>query len=89
MLKVKVKVKDKKFSIPVPYAILNVAGLIVTSKRINRIINKAIEKDGSKFIFPEIDRKDLKPLLQAISEYRGVTLVETKLKDGTEVVVRL
>jgi hypothetical protein len=89
MLKVKVKVKDKKFSIPVPYALLNVAGLIVTSKRMNRFINKAIEKDGGKFVFPEIDRKDLKPLLEAISDYRGVTLVDTKLKDGTEVVVRL
>lgn len=89
MLKVKVKVKDKKFSIPVPYAILNAAGLVITSKRINRFINKAIEKDGSKFVFPEIDRKDLKLLLEAISDYRGVTLVDTKLKDGTEVVVKL
>ncbi|MEN8702251.1 hypothetical protein [Bacillus infantis] len=89
MLKVKVKAKDKKFSIPVPYVLLNVAGLIVTSKRMNRFINKAIEKDGSKFVFPEIDRKDLKQLLEVISDYRGVTLVDTKLKDGTEVVVRL
>nr|WP_257992904.1 hypothetical protein [Bacillus infantis] len=55
----------------------------------NRFINKAIEKDGSKFVFPEIDRKDLKQLLEVISDYRGVTLVDTKLKDGTEVVVRL
>lgn len=83
------KAKDKKFSIPVPYSLLNVAGLIVTSRRMNRFINKAIEKDGSKFVLPEIDRKDLKPLLKAISDYKGVTLVDTKLKDGTEVVVKL
>ncbi|AKO92924.1 hypothetical protein [Priestia filamentosa] len=89
MLKVKVKVKDKRFSIPVPYTVLNLVSLIVTSKRINRLINKAIEKDGSKFIFPEIERKDLKLLLQGFSKYSGVILVETRLKDGTEVEVKL
>ena len=89
MLKVKVKVKDKRFSIPVPYAVLNLVGLVITSKRMNRLINKAIEKDGSKFSFPEIERKDLKPLLQGLSKHSGVILVETKLKDGTEVEVKL
>lgn len=89
MLKVRVKVKDRKFSIPVPYAVLNLASLIITSKRVNRFINKAIEKDDSKFIFPEIDRKDLKPLLQGLSKYKGLVLVETRLKDGTEVEVKL
>lgn len=89
MLKVKLKVKDKQFSIPVPYAFLHLGSLVITSKRMNRLINKAIEKDGSKFIFPEIDRQDLKPLLQGFSKYSGVILVETKLKDGTEVQVKL
>ena len=89
MLKVKVKVKDKRFSIPVPYTVLNLVSLLITSKRINRLINKAIEKDGSKFIFPEIERKDLKSLLQEFSKHSGVILVETKLKDGTEVEVKL
>lgn len=90
MLKVKVKVKDKRFSVPVPYAFLNLASLIITSKRINDLINKAIEMDGSsKFTFPQLERKDLKPLLQGLSKYRGVILIETKLKDGTEVEVKL
>ncbi|MFB3163550.1 hypothetical protein ABLO26_19545 [Neobacillus sp. 179-J 1A1 HS] len=89
MLKVKVKAKDIRFSIPVPYGVLNLVSLIITSKRITRLINKAIEKDGSKFIFPEIERKDLKPLMQGLSKYSGVILVDTKLKDGTEVEVRL
>jgi hypothetical protein len=89
MLKVKLKVKDKRFSIPVPYGVLNLVSLIITSKKINRLINKAIEKDGSKFIFPEIERKDLKPLLQGLRKHSGVILVETKLKDGTEVELKL
>lgn len=89
MLKVKVKVKDKRIAIPVPYTVLNLVSLIITSKRMNRIINKAIEKDGNKFIFPKIERKDLKPLLKGLSNYKGLILVETKLKDGTEVLVKL
>ncbi|GHI00946.1 hypothetical protein [Neobacillus kokaensis] len=89
MLKVRVKVNDRKFSIPVPYAVLNLASLIITSKRVNRFINKAIEKDDSKFIFPDIDRKDLKPFLHELSRYKGLVLVETRLKDGTEVEVKL
>ncbi|TDL82768.1 hypothetical protein [Peribacillus frigoritolerans] len=89
MLKVRVKVKDKRFSILVPYAVLNLASLIITSKRIIRLLNRAIEKDGSKFIFPEIERKDLKRLLQGFSKHSGVILFETKLKDGTEIEVKL
>lgn len=89
MLRVKLKVKDKRFFIPVPYAVLRFGSLIITSKRINRFINKAIEKDGSKFIFPEIKRKDLIPLLKELSDHRGLILVETKMKDSTEVKVKL
>ncbi|WHZ00947.1 hypothetical protein QNH48_18090 [Neobacillus sp. YX16] len=89
MLKVKVKAKDIRFSIPVPYGVLNLVSYIITSKRINLLINKAIKKDGSKFIFPEIERKDLKPLLQGLSKHSGVILFETKLNDGTEVEVKL
>ncbi|WP_129691597.1 hypothetical protein [Gottfriedia acidiceleris] len=89
MLKVKVKIEGKRFSIPVPYAALNLASLIITSKWLNHLINKAIKKNGNKFNFPEIDRKDLKPLLQGLTKNRGLILVDTKLKDGTEVVVKL
>jgi len=89
MLKVKLKIKGKRFSIPVPNAVLHLGSYILTSKRITTLLNKAIEKDGSKFIFPEIERKELKPLLQGLSMYRGLILVQTKLKDGTEVEVRL
>ncbi|MBS2968125.1 hypothetical protein J9317_05065 [Metabacillus sp. KIGAM252] len=89
MLIVKVKVKDKRFSIPVPYAVLHLVSMIITSKRVTRLINRAIEKDGNKFSFPEMERKDLKPLLKGLSMHKGLVLVETKLKDGTEVKVKL
>ncbi|MDR0139559.1 hypothetical protein RFW18_17530 [Metabacillus idriensis] len=89
MLKVKVKVKDKRFSIPVPYAILNLVSMVITSKRFNRLINKALEKGGSKFIFPEIESNELKPLLQGFSKHSGVIIFETKWKDGTEIEAKL
>ncbi|MEH7353000.1 hypothetical protein V7150_05405 [Neobacillus drentensis] len=89
MLKVRVKLNEKKFSIPVPYSVLNLFSFIITSKRVNGFINKAIEKDGSKFIFPQIERKDLMPLLKGLSNHKGLVLVDTKLKDGTEVEVKL
>lgn len=89
MLKVNVKMKDKRFSIPVPYVFLNLASVIITSKKLNTVINKAIEKDGTKFSFPQIDRTDLKPLLDSITKHKGLMLVETRLKDGTEVSVKL
>ncbi len=89
MLKVKVKLKDKRFQIPVPYVFLNLISTIITSKSLNHFINKAIEKDGEKFTLPQIERRDLKPLLESLPMYNGLTLIETKLKDGTEVSVKL
>ncbi|MGG1679136.1 hypothetical protein ACIFOT_25935 [Neobacillus sp. NRS-1170] len=89
MLKVRMKLKEKKITIPVPYPILNLLLRVITSKKITRFVNKAIENDGKKFTIPQIDKKDVKPLLKALIEYRGLTLVETKLKDGTEVTVKL
>lgn len=89
MIKVRVKLNEKKFFIPVPYSVLNLFGFIITSKRINGFINKAIEKDGSKFMIPQIERKDLKPLLHGLSNHKGLVLVDTKLKDGIEVEVKL
>ncbi|MCA1054097.1 hypothetical protein LCM10_03790 [Rossellomorea aquimaris] len=89
MLKVKVKANDRRFYIPVPYALLYLGSLLISSKRINRLINKGIEKNGSKFVFPEIKRKDVKPLLDEFSKYRGLVLVETTTKDGTEVKIKL
>lgn len=89
MLKVRVKVNGKKFSIPVPYSVLNMFSFIITSKKVNSLINKAIEKDRSKFIVPQIERKDLKPLIQGLSKHKGLVLVDMKLNDGTEVKVKL
>jgi hypothetical protein len=90
MIKVKIKTKDRKLTIPVPYAFVNIFSAVLTSKRLLNIVNHAIEKEGkTTFKVPQIERKDLKPLLQSLSKHRGLQLVETKLKDGTEVKVKL
>ncbi|WP_430786930.1 hypothetical protein VBD025_15115 [Virgibacillus flavescens] len=89
MLKVRMKLNGKRFMLPIPYTVLNGASLVITSKRLTRLLNKAIAKNGSQFVFPEIERKDLKRLLKEFSKHRGVTLVDMRASDGTEVEVKL
>jgi hypothetical protein len=89
MIKVKIKIKERKFSVPVPYSFLSIIGAILTSKSMLRMANKAIEKDGKTFKLPQLEKKDIKPIVQALSDHKGLILVETKLADGTEVLVKL
>ncbi|WML58695.1 hypothetical protein [Neobacillus sp. PS2-9] len=90
MMKIKIKVRDRRFIIPVPYAFLHLSIGILTSKRILVLVNRAIEKKAKKkFQIPDINRNDLKPLLTELSKQRGLLLLETSLKDGTEVSIRL
>ena len=89
-MKIKIKVNAKRFIIPVPYAFLHLSIRILTSKQILVLVNRAIEKNAKKkFQIPSINKDDLKPLLRELSKQRGLLLVETSLKDGTEVSVRL
>ncbi|NRD78171.1 hypothetical protein HPT25_12315 [Bacillus sp. BRMEA1] len=90
MIKVKIKTKDRNLTVPVPYVFLNIFSAVLTSKRLIKIVNNAIEQKGKKdFKVPQIERKDIKLLLQALVKHKGLHLVETKLKDGTEVKVKL
>jgi hypothetical protein len=90
MIKIKIKVKARRFIIPVPYAFLHLAIGILTSKKVLVLVNRAIEKKAKgKFQIPYISRSDLKPLLREFSEQRGLLLVEISLNDGTNVSIRL
>jgi hypothetical protein len=90
MIKIKIKTKGRHFHIPVPYTILNLCVVILTSKRLLALANRTIEEKGKKkFQIPNINKNDLKPLLKELSEQKGLLLVETSLKDGTEVSIRL
>lgn len=89
MLRVKVKKHNRKFVVPVPYVFLNFISKFITSKKLVRFVNNAIEKDGQKFRIPQMNRKELKPLFKDLSKQKGLVIVETRLKDGTEVTVTL
>ena len=90
MIKVKIKVNSRRFTIPVPYAFLHLFIRIITSKRILMLANRIIEeKAKKKFQIPYIKKADLEPLLKELTMQKGLLLVETSLKDGTEVSVRL
>jgi hypothetical protein len=90
MMRIKIKVKARRFIIPVPYALLHLFIGILTSKRILVLVNREIEKKAKKkFQIPYISSNDLKPLLRELSKQRGLLLLETSFKDGTEVSIRL
>lgn len=90
MIKVRIKVKGRRFIIPVPYTLLHLSISILTSERILGLANRSIEKEGNNhFQIPNINKNDLKPLLRELSEQKGLLLVETILNDGTEVSIRL
>jgi len=93
MMYVKVKAKDIRFTIPVPYVFLNVAISILSSKFVQQSANKwtkeHFERKNIDFTIPLIDKKTLKPIVQELKNYKGIVLVDVKAKDGTEVKVRL
>lgn len=90
---VKVKAKDVRFSIPVPYALLNMVISILFSKLVHQLVNKwtkeHFERKKVDFTFPLLDKKTLKPFIEELKNYKGLVLVDVKAKDGTEVKVRL
>lgn len=95
MLKVKVKLKGKtEFTVPLPYPLLHAGGWIASSPLLWKFVNsmfiqKNVDENAKSFIPISIERKAVRHLLREIKRYRGLTVVEVKDKDGSEVVVRL
>lgn len=93
MMHVKVKTKEVKLSIPIPYALLHIAISILSSKLFHQSVNKwtkeYFEKKKMDFTFPPIDKKTLKPIVKELKNYKGIVLVDVKANDGTEVKIRL
>lgn len=93
MLYVKVKAKDVRFTIPIPYTILNIGICILSSKFFHQHLNKwtksYFERKKLDFTFPRIDKETLKPIVKELQNYKGIVLVDVKAKDGSEVRVRL
>ncbi len=93
MIHVKVKTKDIRFTLPIPYAILNLAITILSSKLLQHNVKKwtkeHFERKKLDVTFPQIDKETLKPIVKELKHYKGIVLVDVKAKDGTEVKVRL
>ncbi|MDM5317208.1 hypothetical protein QUF49_14460 [Fictibacillus sp. b24] len=93
MLHVSVKTKGAKFSIPVPYILLNICTSIITSKMLIRHANKwskpHLEQKNISFTIPSIDKSELKRIIKELKKHRGLEIVNVKAQDGTEVIVRL
>ncbi|MEE3806536.1 hypothetical protein V2H29_06195 [Lysinibacillus fusiformis] len=93
MMHVKVKAKDVRFTVPVPYAVLTIVLSILTSKWIQQSVNKwtkaYFDRKKIDFSFPFIDKEMLKPIIKELPNYKGLVLVDVKAQDGTEVKVRL
>ena len=93
MLHVKVKAKDVRFTIPIPYALLNIGISILSSKFLHQQANKwtkeHFERKKLDFTIPLIDKETLKPIVKELKNHKGIVLVDVKAKDGTEVKVRL
>lgn len=79
--------------IPIPYAFLTVAIMILSSKRLQQLINKWIgeqaENKEKAFVMPPIDKRELRGIVSELKKHRGLGLVNVKAKDGTEVIVKL
>ncbi|WP_310363243.1 hypothetical protein [Neobacillus drentensis] len=93
MLHLKVKAKDVRFTIPIPYALLNIGISILSSKFLQQQANKwtkeHFERKKLDFTIPLIDKETLKPIVKELKNHKGIVLVDVKAKDGTEVKVRL
>ncbi|MDR7242878.1 hypothetical protein [Priestia megaterium] len=93
MIHVKVKTKEARFNIPIPYALLNVAISIVSLKFFQKHVDKwtkeYFKRKELNFTFPLIDKSELKPIVKELKKHKGMVLVDVKATDGTEVRVRL
>jgi hypothetical protein len=93
MLQIIVKTKDVRFTIPIPYAILNIGISILSSKffqqHLHKWTNEHLGRKKLDFNIPLIDKKMLKPIVKELKIHKGLLLIDVKAKDGTEVKVRL
>lgn len=96
MIKVKIRTSNNvKLSIPVPYSILKAGSFILGSKRVHQQLHKWANQDLEQKNIPILpfstllNKQLLNELINELSNYKGVVLVDAKLQDGTEVFVRL
>jgi hypothetical protein len=86
-MKVIINAEKKRFTIPLPFFLLHLAGWIICRKWFWKWLNK--KSKNITFPTPMLDKQTIQPLLSSLKEYKGVTLIDIKDKDGNGVIVRL
>lgn len=93
MMHLKVNAKNMRFTIPIPFAVLDLGISLLSSKFLQKNVNKWTKKHFERkkidFSFPLINKKSLKPIIKELQNNKGLVLIDVKAKDGTEVKVRL
>lgn len=93
MIQVKVKAKNFRLSIPVPYAVVYTAVSVLSSEQLQKSMTKwtknNVDKEKADFTWRTIDRTQLLSIVKEMKKHKGCTLVDLKVNDGTEVKVRL
>lgn len=86
-MKVTILAEKKRYTIPLPFFVLHLAGWIICRKWFWRWINKRTKK--FTFPIPLVSKQLIQPVLSEIKEYKGLTIVDVKDKNGNGVNIRL
>jgi hypothetical protein len=76
--------KGKRIRIPIPTWLIRMG----TRFPIERIARKHISERETKCL-EVIDWKEMRSLINSLSEYKGLKLVDIKANDGTEVLIQI
>lgn len=76
--------EGRKIRIPVPMWIVRLG----TRLPIEKIARKHMKEKDAKYL-ELIDWNEMRNLISSLSEYKGLTLVDVKASDGTEVLIRI
>lgn len=96
MIKVKIRTSNHvNLSIPIPYSVLKASSFILSSKRVHQQLHKWANQDLEQKNIPIspfsalLNKQLLNEIIDELHHYKGIVLVDAKLQDGTEVMVRL
>ncbi|MBO7743362.1 hypothetical protein I8J29_04095 [Paenibacillus sp. MWE-103] len=105
MMIVKVKSKERAFTIPVPYLVLRLGSGILTSAIVQRKMKDWLSKDGGRegaadgsrsgarlaqsILTDRSTKRAIRQLIGELQQCKGTVLVDVQAEDGTEVSIRL
>lgn len=90
-MNVKVRTKEKNFSIYIPNFLL-ISGARIAKFTTKYLADNNVSKEGVEKVNKYMDALDMDMILIAIKElkkYKGLEIVNVKAKDGTEVVIKM